>query len=839
MEISLLIVVIILLLIQSSKQSKASSDLKKDMTILNKNMNSLYKKIMSQQAIKPIEKEVSKVIIEETVVKSQNEPTIKPVVEKVPENEQKAELIAPTKVIVKTQEIKIAEKEEKSVEKEPVLAASKNIIRKAPPTPKKTVPAKPKPSILEVFKQKNPDLEKFIGENLINKLGILILVLGISYFVKFAIDKDWINEPARVGIGILAGSLVLFIANKLRKKYAPFSSVLVAGGIAIYYFTIGIAFHEYELFGQEVAFGIMVFITAFSSLISLSYNRMELAILTLIAGFSVPFMVSTGNSGNYIVLFTYIAILDIGILAIAYFKKWQPLHILSFVFTMLLFSSWVLNDVKEESPHYIGALIFAFVFYLLFIIINIINNLRSKGNFSNIQLGMLTINNFIFYGIGMIILTIYKPELCGLFTAFLAILNIGYSLLLFKMFGLDKRGVYLMIGLSLTFITLAIPVQFSGNNITVFWAVEAVLLMWLAKKTQVKSYRFTAVLVQLLMLGSLILDWYVYFDNSKDFSIVINPIFIGGILAISSFIGINYLLYNETEKFEKFGLKFNPILYRKITGVLAIVVGYLVGLYEVIYQSFQYYNSYAVLSISVFYHLLFTAVFCFVLFRERTTKNDKVINIVTIASIVTFVLFFMRIPFTEFQINVLEENNTHIAYYLHMLSLVFIMVFCYFIYHTNRKQKVFTQFNHKFTPWIAIIVLVIISSTELILQGLHLMSFSIVEGIDFDDKYELISDAKNNLIKTALPVLWGILAFILLLLGIKKQIKQLRIIALALLGFTILKLFIYDIKNVSETGKIIAFILLGVLILVISFVYQKIKVLVIDDEKNTSDEKID
>ena len=79
--------------------------------------------------------------------------------------------------------------------------------------------------IWEKFKEKNPDLEKFIGENLINKLGILILVLGISYFVKYAIDKNWINEPARVGIGVLCGSLVMLIANKLRKKYAAFSSV--------------------------------------------------------------------------------------------------------------------------------------------------------------------------------------------------------------------------------------------------------------------------------------------------------------------------------------------------------------------------------------------------------------------------------------------------------------------------------------------------------------------------------------------------------------------------------------------------------------------------------------
>ena len=95
----------------------------------------------------------------------------------------------------------------------------------------------------------------------------------ISYFVKYAIDKDWINEPARVGIGVLCGALVMGIAHKLRKNYAAFSSVIVAGAIAIFYFTIGIAFHDYQLFSQAVAFSIMVVITAFSALISLSYNR--------------------------------------------------------------------------------------------------------------------------------------------------------------------------------------------------------------------------------------------------------------------------------------------------------------------------------------------------------------------------------------------------------------------------------------------------------------------------------------------------------------------------------------------------------------------------------------
>ena len=99
------------------------------------------------------------------------------------------------------------------------------------------------------------------------------------------------------------------------------------------------------------------------------------------------------------------------------------------------------------------------------------------------------------------------------------------------------------------------------------------------------------------------------------------------------------------------------------------------------------------------------------------------------------------------------------------------------------------------------------------------------------DKLNVI---KVQVIKIGYPILWGILSFVLLIFGIKKQWKQIRIIALSLLGLTILKLFVYDINNVSETGKIIAFILLGVLILIISFVYQKIKKLVVDESQNSS-----
>ena len=158
------------------------------------------------------------------------------------------------------------------------------------------------------------------------------------------------------------------------------------------------------------------------------------------------------------------------------------------------------------------------------------------------------------------------------------------------------------------------------------------------------------------------------------------------------------------------------------------------------------------------------------------------------------------------------------------------------------------MFSKKFFAWAAAFLVIYIASTELMIHGLKFLnSLVTTDQIHESDLFKIdkldvgyirqtiasdnIEIAKTKIIKTGFPVLWGILAFIFLIIGIKKQTKMLRIIALALLGITILKLFLYDISNISETGKIISFILLGILILIISFVYQKIKVLVIDENK--------
>ncbi|MGZ5191787.1 MAG: DUF2339 domain-containing protein, partial [Flavisolibacter sp.] len=490
MEIFLLLVLILLLVIFNSVKNSKISNLERKLA----NIEDYLKKIQFLQT--PQTGTVKTEAVVERVQK-----TVIPVVPPVVRHEE------PVVNVNETKQPPIKE-EGKKLEvhiPQPIHHPQQQSVVEALKTPVK--PLVHKAGWYETFRKNNPDLEKFIGENILSKVAITVLVIGIAFFVKYAIDKDWINEIARVGIGVLCGGIVLGFAHRLHKQFKAFSSVLVAGGIAIFYFTIGIAFHQYHLFNQTTAFIIMLLITGFSVFISVLYDRVELAALSIIGGFATPFMVSTGQ-GNYVTLFVYVLILDAGMLVLAYMRKWNLINILTYCFTMFLYFAWLQTKViGEENAPYKGAFLFASVFYVVFVLMNIINNIKEKRKFGALELSILISNTFLFYGAGMQILSYYHPELQGIFSISMALFNLVCSWFLYKKFKADEKLVYLMIGLTLTFITLTAPVQLHGNYISIFWAIEAVLLIWLAQKSGIVLYRFASVIISFLMVISLIMDW--------------------------------------------------------------------------------------------------------------------------------------------------------------------------------------------------------------------------------------------------------------------------------------------------------------------------------------------
>ncbi|TXK33887.1 DUF2339 domain-containing protein [Pontibacter qinzhouensis] len=693
--------------------------------------------------------------------------------------------------------------------------------------PSETVEAPVETASESIFSnfRKNLDWEKFIGENLINKLGIAILVLGIGFFVKYAIDQDWINEVGRVAIGILAGGALLGVAHRLRKDYKAFSSVLVGGGMAVLYFTIAIAFHEYQLFSQTVAFLIMVVITGFTIFLAVAYDRMELAVLALIGGFGSPFMISTGE-GNYVVLFTFVLTLNLGILVLAYFKKWNLLNIIAYVFTIILYSGWLTTRVVGEAdPPYTGALVFATIFYLVFFLMNIINNLREQRKFTAPEIMMLLSNTFLYYSAGMYVLQqVAEGAYQGLFTAAIAVFNFGFAYLLYQNQKADRNLVYLLIGLVLTFLSLAAPVQLEGNYITLFWALEAVLLLWLSQRSGIALIRVASVVVLALMFGSLLIDWTEYNASyTVPLRIVFNKLFVTGLVAVSALAATLWLLRQETELVL---IRMLPVPdYRAMVGVLLVICLYLTLLLELRYQLIRYEQPYSTTTfILAFYNYLFLV--GLLLFSKRLYLQ-QLTNAITGLAVLAIVLYLALLHPTTMlarDLYLTEPGQKLSSFTWHYLPLVLVVVLMALVLRLVHQQLGFKSKIGKVALWFMSFVAVFILSAEL--EHLALLS-SYSPG-------STLAAQLAQIRKIGFAILWGICSFAFMSIGMSYKLKTLRIISLSLFFLTLLKLFLFDIRGISEGGKIAAFICLGIILLVVSFMYQKLKVLILEDDANAA-----
>ncbi len=684
------------------------------------------------------------------------------------------------------------------------------------------------------FSKSNPDLERFIGENLISKIGIAILVLGIGYFVKFAIDKNWINEMARVGVGILAGGIVLGFAHYLRAQFKAFSSVLVAGGVSIFYFTLGIAFQEYHIFSQTTTFILLALVTAFSIFISLTYDRQELAILSVIGGFAAPLMVSTGE-GNYIVLFSYLLLLDTSLLILAFYRNWSVLNGVTFLLTALMYGIWlnqkVLQSAYSEFIPYLGAILFATAFYVVFALSNMINQVKEKQSFRAYELSLILSNTFLYFTCVMLVLDVYNQEVKGLFSLLLAIFNFLIAYVIHRNSKVDKNLFFLLLGLGLSFSTLAGPLQLNGNYITLFWAAEASLLLWLSQKSQLNIYRFVSVPVLLLGVISMLIDWNQIYAGNLPLKPVINSACISSISIIISLCVYLRLLKRDTESSYSFmEINIQQRQHVQFVKYLLLPILYFSGFFECQYHLHLLFPfSFQAESFLLLYHLLFISVFLHLYAKQNGQHYTAYLTAFGFFSILAYSFYFGIGYIREINFLIGEEGGTAYAYWVHYFCLI-PLVHQVLLLYPRIKQKWYTA-----TAWIFTFLFCFLLSAELQWQGLFANITELNEAQkSFQDAYYLADQMKQSMRKTAFPIAWGLLAFVLLSFGIKRAYKPLRISALALIGVTIIKLFVYDIKNVSEGGKIAAFILLGLVLLIISFTYQKIKSIILDEDLNNN-----
>lgn len=220
----------------------------------------------------------------------------------------------------------------------------KPIQPSTPPPPKPEITP---PPISAVKREWN--VETLIGGNWLNRIGVVLVLFGVAFFLKYAFDNRWIGETGRVILGFIAGLVFLGLGEWYQNKgYRWFSQGLTGGGIALLYLSIYAAFSFYSLIPQMPAFVFMMLVTAASIALAVRYNALTIAVLASLGGFLTPFLLSTGVD-NQVALFTYVLFLNLGVLGVAYFKNWHVLNYQNFILTVIVFAAWVERFYKPEK----------------------------------------------------------------------------------------------------------------------------------------------------------------------------------------------------------------------------------------------------------------------------------------------------------------------------------------------------------------------------------------------------------------------------------------------------------------------------------------------------------
>lgn len=546
------------------------------------------------------------------------------------------------------------------------------------------------------------NFEENIGGTWFARIGMAALVLGLSFFLKYAFDNDWIGPIGRVMIGAIAGIVLLGLGEKFIRKYSVYGQLLSGGGLAVLYLAIFAAFDFYGLIGQIPAFFMMMLITAAGIMLSIRYDAVSLIIISTLGGFFTPLLISNGQN-NEVGLFSYILLLDLAILAVSIFKKWRWLNVLGFLGTVLVCLVW--SGEFYRADEMFVTMLFLTLFFVTYSISSLIYNLVQKEKSSGIEQLLTIITGTVYFIASYSILNPDYHIFMGFFALILGIYYFLWAYLVRALTPEDNELYNFLAFLTVGFVTLAIPIQFEGRAITIGWTIESILLLILGTKTGQNAIKtFGVVIFEFAFIRMLFIDS----NHGTDDVVFFNKVMLTYLVVIVSSYAAAHLFRSFSEEVENEDGFLAP---KKMIATFLITANFLT-IYS-ISQEIGYYYDQQIKSV-----------------QSQTQAYDY------------------KLP----------ANSTN-------------------SFQSDQKNEI---------------------------------------------SYEKINKLENKN-SVSLSLFWLFYGIILLLVGFFGRIKGVRVGGLLLFTLAILKLFFYDLWSMGTLYRIISSMSLGVVLLTISFAYQKYK----------------
>lgn len=344
----------------------------------------------------------------------------------------------------------------------------------------------------------------FFGGNTIVKAGVGILFLGLAFLAKYATEHIHVPVELRLA-GIASVALVLLVIGwRLRGRRPGYAQALQGGAVAVLYLTVFVAFKFYGVLAVGPVFALMVMVAALSAALAVLQDARALAVIGVLGGFATPLLVSTG-SGNQVALFSYYLVLNLGILAVAWFRTWRVLNVIGFLWTFVVGTAW---GVMRYSPaDYASSQGFLIAFFLVFIAVLLLPSRRGAAAGGR---GAKWVNGSLLFGLptaafalqyGLVKDSEYGVAISALVLAAFYVLLAAW---------MRRRPALALafegsLAIGTVFLTLVIPFALDARSTAGAWSLEGAGLVWLGLRQQRRLPR--AFGYALLLLAGFAMLW--------------------------------------------------------------------------------------------------------------------------------------------------------------------------------------------------------------------------------------------------------------------------------------------------------------------------------------------
>lgn len=313
-------------------------------------------------------------------------------------------------------------------------------------------------------------------------LGIAAISSCVVYFLKWSIEHGLIGPAGRVGLAVLFG--VAMIASGVRmlgRKYHLMGQGLLGGGLLILYYSIFAASQLYELIPVTVAFALMVLVTLAAGVLAVTADSLLVAVLGLAGGYLTPVLLRTPDP-DLAVLYAYVLLLGVGIMGVARFKSWRVLNYLGFLCTYMLYFGSL--RVYERSDFVLAAS-FLSAFFVVHSWVCYAHNV-GKGRRSTVaDVIHLVANGVIYAGAAYhLVEGAHGRPFPAIMSLGLAVFYVLHVWVFLRRKLVDRRLLVSLIALAGVFTTWTLPLVFEKETLTISLSLVAFMFLWLGGRLE-------------------------------------------------------------------------------------------------------------------------------------------------------------------------------------------------------------------------------------------------------------------------------------------------------------------------------------------------------------------